>query len=384
MARKQFANRNVRSFTVQQLKRYGYSAMIGLALAGMGTVLLFGSPTFAIAPATATFDHYVYPGMIVLGGLVVWAMLRGRLPVEMLEKPLIVIGSCLMVIKYSFTLLSVPDMVSLAHVESWYWMMLGLWVGGFVAFPFFTALVINLTVYASMTGVTLLNAWTKTDGPVFWEWATALSASNFRLGGALAAVILLGYVKQQWVQVENEAMLLRNIAHQDALTGLPNRRWLSETLSDAVAAAAEPLTIILFDLDGFKRVNDRFGHNAGDAVLQQIGDLAQHTVRGADALGRWGGEEFLIICPNTRLGEGIHLAEQLRHTLASDLVYHGHTVTGSFGVAQLQPGETAEQLVARADAAMYAAKKQGKNRVCSSFVDRPSTSSPSTPSSRRR
>lgn len=359
--------RNSPSTTIDQLKRYGYSSGVLLGLFGMGTVLLFGSPTFSLSPATATFDFYVYPVLIVLGLLLVRAILSGRIPIEKFEKPLVGFAALFFVSKFSFTLLSAPTLLSLAFVESWYWMMVGIWTFTFLAHSFYPALFINLTIYLAAVAVTVTNGWLKSNPAMFWSFLSDVIASNFRLSASLTTLVVLGYIKHQWVFVEKEAMLLRRIAHKDALTGLPNRRHLNDTLQAALKKPAEKLSIILFDLDGFKEVNDHFGHTAGDDVLRQISALALSCVRSRDVVGRWGGEEFLIICPETTLSDGLRLAERLRLEFASHPMPHGRTITGSFGVAELQPGETPEHLVARADAALYRAKEQGKNQV------RPST-----------
>lgn len=370
---------NAPAVAVAQLKRYGYSSAIMLALLSMGVTLIFGSPTFSLSPATRTFDYFVYPVLIVVGLIVVRAILAGRLPVESFEKPFVTFFAVFFVAKFSFTLLSAPTLLSLAYVESWYWMMVGVWTFSFLAHSFPRAMFVNVPVYVITAGVIVVNTWLKAPPGEFFQLSGRLAASNFRFGAVLAAFVVLGYIKQQWVSVENEAILLRSMALVDALTGLPNRRKLNETLRSVVGAGQAPVTAILFDLDGFKQVNDKFGHNVGDEVLRDIAALARSAVRSDDTVGRWGGEEFLVICPNTSLPEGIQLAERLRHTLAHHETPIDRAITGSFGVAELRPGESAEQLVARADAAMYAAKAKGKDAVYSVAAGEPSEGAGTTP-----
>ena len=163
--------------------------------------------------------------------------------------------------------------------------------------------------------------------------------------------------------VERQALI-------DGLTGLANRRQCEETLDDELARIERfggPLAVVVADLDWFKDVNDRHGHPAGDAVLREFAVLLQETVRDVDLAGRWGGEEFVLVLPGTDLVGGAQLAERIRLGLADQIVLAVDgtpiPVTASFGVAATPPARTAPELFAAADAAMYQAKRAGKNRV---------------------
>jgi diguanylate cyclase (GGDEF)-like protein len=156
----------------------------------------------------------------------------------------------------------------------------------------------------------------------------------------------------------------------DGLTGLANRRQCEETLADELARVERfggPLAVVVADLDWFKDINDRYGHPAGDAVLRELAVLLQETLRDIDLAGRWGGEEFLLILPGTDLDGGAQVAERIRVALAGRIVLSADgtpiPVTASFGVAATPAGTTASELFAAADAAMYEAKRAGKNRV---------------------
>jgi len=156
----------------------------------------------------------------------------------------------------------------------------------------------------------------------------------------------------------------------DGLTGLANRRQCEETLEDELARVERfggALAVVVADLDWFKDVNDRHGHPAGDAVLREFAVLLQETVRDVDLAGRWGGEEFVLVLPGTDLEGVAQLAERIRVLLAGRtlLAVDGSPipVTASFGVAAVPPAKTASELFAAADAAMYQAKRAGKNRV---------------------
>jgi diguanylate cyclase (GGDEF)-like protein len=163
--------------------------------------------------------------------------------------------------------------------------------------------------------------------------------------------------------VERQALI-------DGLTGLANRRQCEETLADEFARVERfggSLAVVVADLDWFKDVNDRHGHPAGDSVLSDFAALLQETVRDVDLAGRWGGEEFVLILPGTDLAGGARVAERIRVALAGRVVLAVDrtpiTITASFGVAAIPPDKTASELFAAADAAMYQAKRAGKNRV---------------------
>jgi diguanylate cyclase (GGDEF)-like protein len=152
----------------------------------------------------------------------------------------------------------------------------------------------------------------------------------------------------------------------DFLTGIPNRRHAYASLASELQRSrryGSPFSLILFDLDHFKRVNDTKGHPVGDAVLQEVSSLINRRLRQTDQLSRWGGEEFMIQTPNSALVQSRELAEELSRTLASHSMDKVGVVTASFGVGQYHPGDTPESLIERADAALYRAKANGRSRV---------------------
>ena len=160
----------------------------------------------------------------------------------------------------------------------------------------------------------------------------------------------------------------------DGLTHLKNRHWLQANLPKEVEAASEskePLSLIMADVDHFKRINDSFGHAVGDEILRRFAELLSKNIKGRDTAVRYGGEEFVVVLPHTPK-EGAHnLGEQIRGELESKKWMHHRTgqpigkVTASFGVAQLRTGEKSDELLERADANLYAAKALGRNRIVS-------------------
>jgi diguanylate cyclase (GGDEF)-like protein len=166
-------------------------------------------------------------------------------------------------------------------------------------------------------------------------------------------------------------------AHTDALTGLPNRRAVNDNLKRMVAQAhrvERPLAAIAIDLDHFKQVNDRYGHEKGDEVLATVSAVLLNTVRTSDFVGRLGGEEFLVLAPDTHPGGALVLAEKLRQAIARVEIPGAGHVTASFGVSNVpEDAVDPDTLLRRADRALYAAKEHGRDRV------EGATSAPSTP-----
>ncbi len=181
-----------------------------------------------------------------------------------------------------------------------------------------------------------------------------------------AGLILLIDVADLFEQLGRRNKTLEELATSDQLTGLNNRRSLDAKLDAEMERSNryhEALSIIMFDIDHFKHVNDTWGHAVGDDVLKQISSIASALVRGPDDLFRWGGEEFLIVAPHTDLQGAIMLAEKLRLAIEGDTFPTVGALTASFGVAELRPAEDREDWFKRVDQALYCSKNNGRNRV---------------------
>jgi diguanylate cyclase (GGDEF)-like protein len=160
---------------------------------------------------------------------------------------------------------------------------------------------------------------------------------------------------------------IEELSRRDALTGLTNRRWLDEVLRLEVERSRRyvaPLSLVMVDLDLFKEVNDSFGHVVGDQVLKSVAEALEGAVRMTDVVGRYGGEEFLVLLPNTELEQARLLAERMRAGLhLMPVTFRPEAVTASFGVAQWSAEDNVASLVDRADEALYEAKQGGRDRV---------------------
>ncbi len=171
-------------------------------------------------------------------------------------------------------------------------------------------------------------------------------------------------------ELRDKNAMLERVSTTDPVTGLRTRRYVNEVLSIEVMRASRyrtPLAVAMCDLDHFKRVNDAFGHPAGDAVLAAASAVIRRTLRATDSAGRFGGEEFLLVLPGTELDGAAMLAERVRAAIEGTEFDVGaavsHSITISIGVAALGEGRSADALVAAADEALYEAKGAGRNRV---------------------
>jgi diguanylate cyclase (GGDEF)-like protein len=159
---------------------------------------------------------------------------------------------------------------------------------------------------------------------------------------------------------------LERLAVTDQLTGLYNRLRLDQALEEERLRNVRfgtDFCVLLLDVDKFKSVNDTFGHPVGDQVLIGIAAVLRAGVRDVDVLGRWGGEEFLVVCPETSTDGALVLAEKLRAAINAQEFSMVGRKSASFGVAMFRSGEALPETIARADAALYKAKQDGRNRV---------------------
>lgn len=173
-------------------------------------------------------------------------------------------------------------------------------------------------------------------------------------------------LRREIVRRKKVEHVLREQATTDTLTGLKNRRKTNDELRNELNRAKRlrtPFSVVMLDIDHFKQINDTHGHEAGDRVLVMVAETIQSRLRGLDTLGRWGGEEFLIVLPGTTVQGAAELSNICRELLAQERLEGIGTITASFGVAQFSPHETVRELLHRVDEALYCAKRNGRNRV---------------------
>jgi diguanylate cyclase (GGDEF)-like protein len=173
-------------------------------------------------------------------------------------------------------------------------------------------------------------------------------------------------VAERMQSLEESNRELERLAHTDRLTGVLNRRALEQLIVNEIKRGHRyhrPFSVLFIDLDHFKVVNDRYGHDVGDVVLSRLTAEVAPMLRESDQLGRWGGEEFLILCSETGCEDALCLAERIRRHVEQYAFPTVNRLTLSIGIACLDKGQSASELIAEADRAMYEAKQSGRNRT---------------------
>jgi diguanylate cyclase len=178
--------------------------------------------------------------------------------------------------------------------------------------------------------------------------------------------------KQEINNLQQSLEVIRAESLTDPLTGLGNRKHFDRTVDEAVRAAiqtAQPLSLLMLDIDHFKTFNDTYGHLTGDQVLRLVGQSLKQSIKGQDFTARYGGEEFAVVLPNTPLRQAIIVADNIRRTVMAKELKKKSTgeilgrVTISAGISVLKPNDDPDSLIERADSCLYAAKRNGRNRV---------------------
>lgn len=248
------------------------------------------------------------------------------------------------------------------------------------AFPLGTAVL--------MIAVVLVTGGHRQPAPAGGWLPVIVAGSAFSCGQAAALVVIYRRMRRRWIahhriagrhrrafreRLRSVQAQAEQVASEDPMTGLYNQRFMRQQLAAEFERARRyglPLSCAMLDADFFKRVNDTCGHPAGDAVIRELADCLRRQGRQSDHLGHYGGDEFLFLMPNTALEPACRLAERIRQFIAQDVCrVGGHEIvtTCSIGIACFPGGDDpadADQLLDRADRAMYEAKRRGRNRVC--------------------
>jgi diguanylate cyclase (GGDEF)-like protein len=229
---------------------------------------------------------------------------------------------------------------------TWFYLA-GLHVGALLSLLCLTQLILFWYFYPSISGY----------APV-----SAAAISQVAMAFAFCSVLAFLYERIRTNQ-ENQ---LKKLSERDFLTGALNRRGFIDVANaflDEAHRFQQPCSVILFDLDYFKVVNDSHGHEAGDKLLQDVVLLAQQHLRQVDKLARWGGEEFIVVLPHTDLAGAHAWADKMRQAVASHKPAYARSATASFGVTTCMANDSLDDIVRRADEALYQAKQNGRNRV---------------------
>lgn len=341
----------------EEVRRRLYLAALGVGAAVLALVWLL---TWQRGPYDP-YVLYVHP-LLLLMCLWTAAWLLGGRPLVVAERVVFVANVLAIAVQMALALIA-PEDAALGLASAAYWMLVALSILSYLLLSARGALLVS----AGMYGLSVALPWTglalRGRGP---GDLPELVRVQLTCGAILVLLYGLAWYREHFLLERGERLTLEALANTDALTGLPNRRALYGAVERLLNAAdqGKPACLILLDLDHFKGINDRYGHNAGDAVLAQAATRLRERLRGGDTVGRWGGEEFLIVLPGADAAGAEQVAERLRREVGTLPFPEVGPVTASLGVAQAEPGDDLGRWVARADAALYRAKVAGRDRVC--------------------
>lgn len=347
----------------EEVRRRLYLAALGVGAAVLALVWLL---TWQRGPYDP-YVLYVHPLLLLMCLWTAGWLLAGR-PLVVAERVVFVCNVLAIAVQMALALIT-PEDAALGLASAAYWMLVALSILSYLLLSARGALLVS----AGMYGLSVALPWTglalRGRGP---GDLPELVRVQLTCGAILVLLYGLAWYREHFLLERGERLTLEALANTDVLTGLPNRRALYgavEQLLDATdptdqASQGKPACLVLLDLDHFKGINDRYGHGAGDAVLTQAATRLRGRLRGGDTVGRWGGEEFLIVLPGADAAGGLQVAERLRREVGTLPFPEVGPVTASLGVAQAEPGDDLGRWVARADAALYRAKATGRDRVC--------------------
>ncbi|MFC4638962.1 GGDEF domain-containing protein [Deinococcus hohokamensis] len=329
--------------------------------------IAFGAPVLVLVwvlqlghPAPDPFVVYGHPALLAMcGWATVWLRRGGAL--QRAERVVFLCNVTAVLAQTFMGVLTSPRPV-LDTASPAYWMLVAVSILSFLMFGRRGA--IRLTAGLYLLGVALPWAALAWRG-LNVERPPELLRVQLTCGAILALLCALAWYRERFEHERGERLLQERLANADPLTGLPNRRALYpaiEVLLQQVRADT-PGSLLLVDIDHFKRINDTFGHNVGDQTLQAVASLLRAALRESDQVGRWGGEEFLVVLPGVAGPAALEVGRRLQDLVARQPHPGAGHLTVSIGVTECRAADTLESGVARADEALYQAKAAGRNRV---------------------
>ena len=346
--------RGLRPGSVGETKRIAYLGGMVLAIPSFLLVgwLHFQDP----------FVRYFYPLFIAVCVAWTWRLWRGA-RVEPIEREVIVGVGAFFGLKFAYSFLLVPNLeAQWDEVESSYWALAYVMVLVYITFSPRRGLLMGVAIVGATLAVGLLGLGADVARGQSQPEFLAFLRSEIRLLAMAGLLYILAAAKDRLVQMNLQVQEMHILARTDPLTGLPNRLALSEHL-EAQVHQIQDLYVVILDLDHFKQINDQHGHPMGDEVLKEVGQRLRTSLRKSDVLGRWGGEEFLIVMRGENQQDVLQALERLREDIAFWPFETVGAVSASFGVAEGHVGDSANNLLERADRALYQAKRLGRNRV---------------------
>jgi diguanylate cyclase (GGDEF)-like protein len=349
---------------VDARKRRVYLVLLSLGAAGSLLALAVDIASPGTGPAVSVASSVTLVVIVAFGVLT----RRGIMRLATLEWGLLVAFTLVVLFNLTYGLYLAPGNVGAVDGarSALHWVPV-LFVFSYIAFDAGRAELVAFGVFVAVLATVSPSALMANGGPLGGGSALALVQVFVAYAVMLVALSFFAGMQQRLSQWRETAQEMRRLALTDALTGLANRRWAEEQLEEELARAeryGHGFAVVMLDIDHFKVLNDTHGHPAGDAVLVDLSEQLRRMVRATDQVARWGGEEFLILAPETPLEAAAELAEALRvHVAAGSLGAGRFAMTVSLGVAGFRAGDSVAHVIDRADAALYRAKRGGRNRI---------------------
>jgi diguanylate cyclase len=349
------------------------AALHAVKLRSLKILLLFGSVAILLiwiseawSGRLMVIDRFAYPVMVAVFGCAFFAIQYRPAVLPIAEK-----AAFLTLVLYINLLVQLIisgyeptlNIYTLSTIAQWFPLV---YIAAFIFLETRNAIIASIAIYLSMLIPIVAQIVIQQNAFIESEQNQVLFNMMASHPVYIMTLSVITRLKTHYVQAQQQADLMRAAANRDYLTGVANRRSIAQSLQHSLASASTRdarFCAILLDIDYFKQINDTHGHEVGDQVLIEVTECLRAEVRNTDVLGRWGGEEFIIIAPDADLSTGTQLAERLRSAIAAQPYEGIGWVTASFGVSESLAGDTPESLVRRADAALYLAKQRGRNRV---------------------
>ncbi len=349
--------------SLENVKRRTYTVILAVGGAGSACAWLANE----LADTTSGFSRLAFVTVILCASVSI-PLLRWRmLPVRAVEEAIfLIIGSVLLgVLLYSLYFEPDPALSDVSLFSLYLWFPF-IYIFVFLAHERPGALARSAVLHALSVAFSLPILFLPVGERTYIEAPATLGLSYISGVSIIAVLYFLTGMKDDLRRTELTAERMKRLAETDSLTGLLNRRGMEMIMEQEMESAERnesPLSLIIFDLDDFKSLNDAYGHGAGDEALVSVSRLVESHLRIGDSFARWGGEEFAILAPDTMLDPAHRLADRLRSIIEEYDSNAGWDLSASFGVSAYRHADSGTAFAKRADIALYRAKELGKNRT---------------------
>lgn len=328
---------------------------------------VFAWTTNELAESVSEFTRSVFLLVVLLIAGSLWALRAGKLSVRFVEEGFYLSIGLVLLGVLVYALYFEPDLalvnVSLFSLHLWFPFI---YIFVFLAYERLEALVRAGSLYALSVLLSIPVFLFPGAARTSLEGVNTLGLAYLSEASIIAVLYFLTSMKDDLRRTELNAERMKRLAETDALTDILNRRGLEAIMEREIESAArhgDPLSLIVFDLDDFKALNDTYGHDSGDRALVNVTRTVGAHLRDGDHFARWGGEEFAVLTPKTGLEEACQLADRLRSVIEEREPISEWRLSASFGVSTYRRQDSGTALSKRADVALYRAKELGKNRT---------------------